>query len=139
MKEDNKHSSISIEKQPLEVPTSRNEAENNSVNDESAIAWNGDRRWWLGDKSQKPQRVPKDPDTPIIRTVINYPIRNNRHKSYRSKMLRKSTSRAMVLLRDPVDDDEESTGVKTNALIKGTLLEHRSVELKAQLRLVGNV
>ncbi|GKB27092.1 peptidase S10, serine carboxypeptidase, alpha/beta hydrolase fold protein [Tanacetum coccineum] len=76
MKEDNNYSSISIEKQPLEVPTSRNEEENNSVNDESstpvfvnhgAIAWNEDRRWWLGDQSQKPQRVPKDPDTPIIR------------------------------------------------------------------------
>nr|GEX79684.1 hypothetical protein [Tanacetum cinerariifolium] len=38
-----------------------------------------------------------------------------------------------VLLRDPVDDDEEGTRVQTEALIKD--LEHRSVELKAQLRL----
>nr|GEY49096.1 thylakoid lumenal 19 kDa protein, chloroplastic [Tanacetum cinerariifolium] len=36
-----------------------------------------------------------------------------------------------VLLRDPVDDDEEGTRVQTDALIKD--LEHRSVELKAQL------
>ncbi|GJQ97277.1 hypothetical protein Tco_0008416 [Tanacetum coccineum] len=36
MKEVNNNSSISIEKQPLEVLTSRNEAENNSVNDESS-------------------------------------------------------------------------------------------------------
>ncbi|GJZ89881.1 peptidase S10, serine carboxypeptidase, alpha/beta hydrolase fold protein [Tanacetum coccineum] len=81
MMEVNNHSSISIEKQPLEVPTSRNEAENNSVNDESstpvfinhgAIAWNEDRRRWLGDQSQKLERMPKYPDTPIISWSTTY-------------------------------------------------------------------
>ncbi|GJT60152.1 hypothetical protein Tco_1003685 [Tanacetum coccineum] len=51
MKEVNNHSSISIEKQPLEVLTSRNKEENNSINDESstyvfnnngAVAWKED-------------------------------------------------------------------------------------------------
>ncbi|GKC28782.1 hypothetical protein Tco_1036076 [Tanacetum coccineum] len=44
-----------------------------------------------------------------------------------------------VLLRDPVDDDEEGTRVQTNALIKGTLLQHRSIDLKPQLRMQGEL
>lgn len=81
MMEVNNCSSISVEKQPLEVPTSRNEAEKNLENDESttpvfinhgAIAWNEDRRRWIGDQSQKSQRMPKDPDNPIISWSTTY-------------------------------------------------------------------
>ncbi|XP_071734586.1 uncharacterized protein [Rutidosis leptorrhynchoides] len=54
--------------QPFEVP--RNETKNSPGNNESStpaffnqgvIAWNEGRRRWIGDQSQKPQRLSKDP------------------------------------------------------------------------------
>ncbi|XP_076957293.1 uncharacterized protein LOC143632751 isoform X1 [Bidens hawaiensis] len=63
-------STRSIEKRPLENPTPRNEAKKNPEADESstpvfinhgAIAWNEGRKRWVGDQSQKPQHLPKDP------------------------------------------------------------------------------
>ncbi|KAF5770659.1 hypothetical protein HanXRQr2_Chr14g0661901 [Helianthus annuus] len=59
-----------IEKQPLEGPVPRNEAKKKPEGNESstpvfinhgAIAWNEGRRRWVGDQSQKPRRMPKDP------------------------------------------------------------------------------
>ncbi|KAI3799685.1 hypothetical protein L1987_34984 [Smallanthus sonchifolius] len=63
-------STRSIEKRPLEVPTPRTEAKKNPETDDSntpvfinhgAIAWNEGRSQWVGDQSQKLQRMPKDP------------------------------------------------------------------------------
>ncbi|KAM7526864.1 hypothetical protein LguiA_016766 [Lonicera macranthoides] len=69
MMEDNTRSSRSKEKQPLEGSTSGNKAkipaENNGgtsvfINHATA-AWHESRRTWVGDKSQKSRKTPKDP------------------------------------------------------------------------------
>uniref|UniRef100_A0A5B7AT18 Gag1-like clamp domain-containing protein n=1 Tax=Davidia involucrata TaxID=16924 RepID=A0A5B7AT18_DAVIN len=59
----------SHEKRPLEGSTSANEAtkptENNASTsvfvNHAAIAWHEKRREWIGDQTQKLQRLPKDP------------------------------------------------------------------------------
>ncbi|KAI7749864.1 hypothetical protein M8C21_027529 [Ambrosia artemisiifolia] len=66
----NNRSTRSTEKRSLEIPVPRNEAKKNPETSESsttvfinhgAIAWNEGRRRWVGDQSQKPGRMPKDP------------------------------------------------------------------------------
>ncbi|KAA8534441.1 hypothetical protein F0562_031958 [Nyssa sinensis] len=69
MMEVNNGNSRSHEKRPLEGSTSANEAKKSTENNAStsvfvnhaAIAWHERRREWVGDQTQKSQRMSKDP------------------------------------------------------------------------------